>query len=161
MKDLEEMYSRMMLEEDEEGGVVVGEEEVVKAATTYVLIGKFLTEKNINFQAMQNVLASIWRPREGVEIHDLGGQRYSFVFFHVLDLQKVLEGGPWTFEQSLLVYKKLEVNEDSHLIILNQVDMWVQLYDIPRGMVSEKILQSIGNYIGTYIKGDSNNTSGA
>lgn len=161
MKDLEEMYSRMVLEEEEEGGVVVGEEEVVKAATTYVLIGKFLTEKNINFQAMQNVLASIWRPREGVEIHDLGGQRYSFVFFHVLDLQKVLEGGPWTFEQSLLVYKKLEVNEDSHLIILNQVDMWVQLYDIPRGMVSEKILQSIGNYIGTYIKGDSNNTSGA
>lgn len=103
MGDLEEVYSRMKLAEEEEGGVVVGEEELAPAVKTYVLIGRFLTDKNINSQAMQNVLASIWRPKEGVEIHDLGGQRYSFVFFHVLDLQKVLDGGPWTFEQGLLL----------------------------------------------------------
>lgn len=81
MGDLEEMYSRMRLEEEEEGGFVVGSREVVPVANTHVLVGRFLTDKSINFQAMQNVLASIWRPREGVEIHDLGERIYSFVFF--------------------------------------------------------------------------------
>lgn len=28
-----------------------------------------------------------------MEIHDLGGHRYSFVFYHMLDMQKVLDGG--------------------------------------------------------------------
>lgn len=65
-----------------------------QAKESYVLIGRFLTEKNINFTAMQIVLASIWRPKEGVEIHDLGGMHYSFVFYHPLDVQKVVEGGP-------------------------------------------------------------------
>lgn len=123
MGDLEEMYSRMMLEEEEEGGVVVGDEETIQATETYVLVGRFLTEKNVNFQAMQNVLASIWRPREGIEIHDLGSQRYSFVFLHVLYLQKVLDRGPWTFEQSLLLHHKLEANEDPYQLQLNTTDM--------------------------------------
>lgn len=83
MGNLKEMCSRLKLEEEEEGGVVVGEREVILST---ILVDKFLMDKHINFQAMQNVLASIWRPREGVEIHDMGGQRYSFVFFHVLDL---------------------------------------------------------------------------
>lgn len=107
MGDLEDMYSRMMLADEEEGGVVVGDEEMIPAAKTYVLIGKFLTDKNVNFQAMQNVLASIWRPKEGVEIHDLGGQRYSFVFFHVLDLQKVLEGGRGRLSKAYYCTKSL------------------------------------------------------
>lgn len=66
------MYSRMRLEEEDEGGVVVGQGEVNPVTNTYVMVGRFLTDKSINFQPMQNVLASLWRSREGVEIHDLG-----------------------------------------------------------------------------------------
>lgn len=67
--------------------------EIVEQKQTYVLVGKFLTEKNINFMAMQNVMAVLWRPKEGMEVHDLGGMRYSFVFYHKMDLQKVIDGG--------------------------------------------------------------------
>lgn len=133
--------------------IVEGNEETQKE-DTFVLVGRFLTEKSINFQAMQSVLASLWRPKEGVEIHDLGGYRYSFVFFHILDLQKVIEGGPWTFEQSLLVYHKLQTNEDPYLVLLNSMDIWLQVYDIPKGLVSDKVLQSIGNYVGGFVKTD-------
>lgn len=42
--------------------------------------GRFITDKNINFQAMKNLLASLWRPKEGMEIHDIVGYRFSFVF---------------------------------------------------------------------------------
>lgn len=159
--NLEEMYARLALEEDGGEGLIIGKEEGTLPQKTFVLIGRFLTEKNINFQAMQNVLASIWRPKEGMEVHDLGGQRYSFVFYHVLDLQKVIEGGPWTFEQNLLLHHKLEEGEDAHLVKLNRMEIWVQIYDLPMGMLSIKLLESIGNYVGAFVKTDPKNlTSG-
>ncbi|WOG99740.1 hypothetical protein DCAR_0519095 [Daucus carota subsp. sativus] len=99
------MYEKMTLEEEDEGGVLVGEEPITNDVQTYVLVGRFLTDKNINFNAMQNVMASLWRPKVGMEVHDLRNFRY--VFFHMLDLQKVMEGGLWTFEQSMLVFHHL------------------------------------------------------
>lgn len=152
---LEELYSRLTLEEEDAGGIEIADGEI----KTYVLVGRFVTEKNINFGAMQNVMASLWRPREGMEIHDLGGQRYSFVFYHVLDMQ-VLDGGPWTFEQSLSVYHHLKENEDSHLVTLNKTDMWVQVYDLPKELISENIFTSIGNYLGAFFKSDPANIQG-
>lgn len=101
------MYSKLSLAEEEEGGLCIGDNEGVQQKQTFILVGRFLTEININFLAMQNVLAALWRPKEGVEIHDLGGQRYSFVFYHVLDMQKVIEGGSWTFEQNILMFHRL------------------------------------------------------
>ncbi|XP_074326659.1 uncharacterized protein LOC141664600 [Apium graveolens] len=109
---------------------------------------------------MQNVLASIWRPKEGVEIHDIGGMHYSFVFYHSLDVQKVLEGGPWSFEQGMLICIQVKDGDNLQEILLNEADIWVQVYDLPKGFVSESILHSIGNYIGKYLKSDPINING-
>lgn len=58
------MYARLTLEEEDEGGVLIGEEELVSNKQSFVLMGKFLTDKNINFLAMQNMMASLWRPKK-------------------------------------------------------------------------------------------------
>ncbi|XP_074342770.1 uncharacterized protein LOC141680443 [Apium graveolens] len=100
---------------------------------------------------MQNVLSSLWRPKEGVEIHDLGSGRYSFMFYHILDLQKVIDGAPWTFEQNLLLFHKLKNTEDPNVVVLDIMDIWLQVYDIPLGMLTEKVVQSIGNSVGSFI----------
>ncbi|XP_074363518.1 uncharacterized protein LOC141704100 [Apium graveolens] len=105
-------------------------------------------------------MATLWRPKEGVEIHDLGGQRYSFVFYHVFDMQNVIEGDPWIFEQSLLLLHELKEQEDPSQVLLNKMDIWVQIYDLPRGMISEKIIQSIGNSVGVVVKTDPLNMQG-
>lgn len=107
--NLEKLYERLTIEEEEEedNGVIVGVVEEQEKKESFLLVGRFLTEKNINFQAMQNVLASLWRPKKGMEVHDIGGYRYSFVFYHILDLKKVIEGGPWSFEQNMLVYHQV------------------------------------------------------
>lgn len=157
---LQELYSRLSIEEEEIGGVILGNEARAQRKESFVLIGRFLTDKNINFNAMQNVLASVWRPKEGVEIHDIGEMRYSFVFYHPMDLQKVLEGGPWSFEQGMLIYKQISDDEDPKEVTLNEVDIWVQVYDILKGFVSESILQSVGNSIGNFVKSDPANFNG-
>lgn len=122
-KSLEDMYENLIIEEEEESEIVVTNTDVVEQKTTYMLVEKFLTEKNINFQAMQNLLASLRRPKEGMEVYDMGGLKYSFIFFHELDVQKVLEGGPWSFEQSILVLHEVKMGEDPMAVKLQNLEM--------------------------------------
>ncbi|XVF55830.1 hypothetical protein PTKIN_Ptkin06aG0068000 [Pterospermum kingtungense] len=56
---------------------------------------------------MKTRMAGIWQPRRGVNIKDLGSQIYMFQFYHVVDLQRVYDGGPWSFNNHLLVLHKL------------------------------------------------------
>lgn len=34
------------------------------------------------------------------------------------------------------------------------MDVWIQVYDVPMGMMSEKLLQTMGNIIGEFVKSD-------
>lgn len=79
---------------------------------------------------------------------------YSFVFYHVLELRKVIEGGPWSFEQNMLTYHRVQNDEDPGQVGLNAMDIWIQIHDIPKGFISESILASIGNFVGEYVKSD-------
>ncbi|KAL8106625.1 hypothetical protein AgCh_023404 [Apium graveolens] len=65
------MYANLVIDDEKEGGIIVPSNEVVAQKQTYMLVGKFLTEKHINYHAMQNVMAGIWRPKEGMEIYDI------------------------------------------------------------------------------------------
>ncbi|XP_074322934.1 uncharacterized protein LOC141659900 [Apium graveolens] len=151
---LEDMYANLVIKEEEEDEIVVANNEVVEQKPTYMLVGKFLTEKNINFQAMQNLMASLWRPREGMEVYEMGDRKYSFIFYHKLDVAKVMEGGPWSFEQSMLVLHQVEMGDDPTAVEIQDMEMWIRIYDMPRGFVSENILKNIGAAMGKYVKSD-------
>lgn len=159
-KSMEDMYADLVLEDEKEEEIIVEKTNIRELKQTFVLVGRFLMEKNINFNAMRNVIASLWRPREGMEIHDLGGGRYSFVFYHIMDLKKVVEGGPWSFEQANLVFHQLEKSEDPYRVALQDMEIWVQVYDIPRGFLSKNILKRVGASIGKYVKSDPANFDG-
>lgn len=137
-KLLEELYADLFINEEDGIGIIVTRSEVVQQNQTYVLINKFLTKNNINLFAMQNVMATLWRPKEGIEFHDIGGMRNSFVFFHKMDMQNAVEGGPWSFEHATLILHQLGDGEDPNTVHLQDVEMWVQVYDIPRGLLSEE-----------------------
>lgn len=64
MHEMEKGFAMISLEDEEHGGLVY-EEEVVAASEIdlrWCLVGRFLTDSPIDFQAMQNKLASLWRP---------------------------------------------------------------------------------------------------
>lgn len=157
---LEDLYAKLTLEDEEDGGIIVEDTKVPYKNVTFILVGRFLTEENINFCATQNFLASLWRPKVGAEIHDIGGYRYSFVFYHIIHVKKVLEGGSWSFEHSLLVFQRISDIEDPHLVQLNEFDIWVQIYDVPSGFIFENILKNVENSLGKYVKSDPSNFDG-
>ena len=87
-----------------EGLVISAEEAPVKVHSTRLcLLGKFLSDKAVNFNSMKTTLATLWRPMRGVKIKDLGQQLFSSQFYHDMDLERVISHGPWSFDQSMLV----------------------------------------------------------
>ena len=72
----------LSLVKDEEGGRDLRLDE--EALQTQIekfdlfLMGRFLTDRTINFMAIRNKLTDIWRPCKGVNIKELGNQYYLF-----------------------------------------------------------------------------------
>ncbi|MBA0707558.1 hypothetical protein Golax_019593, partial [Gossypium laxum] len=79
----------------------------------FFLVGCFLTAIMVNFQTMKNMLANIWHPIGGVVILNLGEKRLLFKFYHEVDIDIVIKGAPWTFNNHLMVFHSLLKDEDS------------------------------------------------
>lgn len=60
----------------------------------FCLVGRFLTEKNINTRAMRSKLVDVWRPTMRINIKELKTQFFLFQFYHKNDVTWVQNGGP-------------------------------------------------------------------
>ncbi|KAG8472752.1 hypothetical protein CXB51_034679 [Gossypium anomalum] len=74
--------------------------QVVK--NNFILVGCFLTASIVHSSAMKSTMANLWHLVRGVQISDLGDKQFRFKFFHKMDLDRVLNGLPWTFNNHLL-----------------------------------------------------------
>lgn len=163
--DINRGAANISIEEEEESGLIVAADEEVNEGkgrinSRFCLVGCFLTGKVINFAAMKHTMTLLWHPGKGVCIRDLFPTLFLFQFFHEIDVKRVVESGPWTFDQHILLIKRLEENEQPQNIPLFFTSFWIQVYNPPIGFMSEKILKDIGNYIGIFVEYDENNLMG-
>ena len=108
MKEINDLCANLTLEEEEAGGLEVEEDQAEQAQLVYqwCLVGRFLTDKSIDFAAMRSMMASLWKPVKGMCIKSLQPNLFLFQFFHERDLQRVIKGGPWSFNRHMLLMKK-------------------------------------------------------
>lgn len=157
-KEVLDRYAQLALKEEEDRGIVVeglGQESRAFGEGVYI-VGQFLHDHPVNFMAMQHTLASIWRPVKGLVVSKTSkNNRFLFQFFHERDAQRVLDDGPWTFNQNVLLIKSLKPDEQASSMEISHLHIWVQVYDLPIGFRVESILRSIGDFIGKFIQDDS------
>ncbi|MBA0593239.1 hypothetical protein Gorai_010193 [Gossypium raimondii] len=123
----------------------------------FQLVGCFLISSVIHFPAMKSTIANLWHPVYGVQIRYLGEKRYLFQFYHNMDMERVLKGLLWTFNNHLLLLRKLERGEDPLKVLLIFTPFWVQIHDVPIGLFSEKLAIQLGNFIGVFLEYDTSN----
>ncbi|KAE8719673.1 hypothetical protein F3Y22_tig00109926pilonHSYRG00011 [Hibiscus syriacus] len=88
-------------------------------------------------------------------ISDLGEGRYLFRFYHSVDVERLERGSPWSFNSHLLILHKLLEGEDPLQVPIFHVNYWILVYDIPFGLLFEKVARVFGNFIGVFIECDS------
>lgn len=84
---------------------------------------------------------------------------FLFQFYHVDDMLWVKNGGPWSFDNALLVLNGISPGEDPTKVPLVDIDFWIQIYDLPVGYMSEAVGKQLGNFFGSFLEYDSNNNS--
>jgi 14-3-3 protein epsilon len=82
---------------------------------------------------------------------------FLFQFYHKVDKDRVLNGGPWHFENHMLVLHEVKEGYLFNQIPLNHVDMWVQIHHLPAGFMTQRIGEQMRNVIGKFIQYDASN----
>lgn len=68
------------------------------------LVGRLLTSKPYSSSSLMSKMKNIWRTREEVEISEWNGSdRLLFAFRNDGDRRQVMRGGPWKFDNAMLV----------------------------------------------------------
>ncbi|MBA0882030.1 hypothetical protein Goshw_007333 [Gossypium schwendimanii] len=98
---------------EEEGFGVPTEVGLQSTVSVFSIVGYFLTASIVHFSAMKSTMVNVWHLVKGVQISDLGDKHFCFKFFHRIDLERVINGAHWTFNNHLLVFHRLEMGEDS------------------------------------------------
>lgn len=131
----------------------MGEEEEKKLALG--LIGIIWTERNFNSNAFMNTIKSIWALKHGLEISNIGKNKFQFQFHHWRDKKKVLDGQPWHFDHYALLFEEINDLEKPSETDLFQLPVWVRFYDIPfKGRHNEGNALILGNKVGEFLLHD-------
>lgn len=161
-RSLEEVCESLSLIDDEDIGWVV-EATTVKDGIDdlrLVLVGKLATNKPVKFNVLKDTLALVWRPGKGMAVDEVAPNLYVFRFFHEVDLKRIIEDGPWSFENNLLLLSRMKPNTTPHETPLYQAEFWVQIHKLPANFFTEKFAEMIGNVVGEFIKADRKNFEG-
>lgn len=82
------------------------------------LIGKFLTSKSYNRKAAKNTLRKAWGLEKELQISEVGSNLFQFKFQSEYDLERILKGGPWCFDNQLLMLTRWKPSMSANNVIL-------------------------------------------
>ena len=85
---------------------------------------------------------------------------YLIGFYHIVDLRRVLDTRPWSFNGHTLILYHLQPGEDPLLVHLTHVPFWVQEYELPASFMSIGVGEQLGNYVGRFMEYDANTNMG-
>lgn len=69
-------------------------------------------------------------------------------FDDVRDKQKILRGGPWSFDNSLVLLKQLEGALQVSKVCLFEASFWIRMYNMPFNPMNEKVGRLVREQIG-------------
>ncbi|XP_075663260.1 uncharacterized protein LOC142632812 [Castanea sativa] len=112
------------------------------------LIGKFLTCKPFNRKAAKNTLWRAWGLDKGLQISEVGINLFQFKFQAEYDLEQILRGGPWTFDNQLLMLTRWRSGISANNVVLEHASLWVQIWGVSFDMMSPNVVTKVGNKMG-------------
>lgn len=160
---LEKICSNLSLSAEDEEELVIIDNDVKESEeeNKFVLVRRLATSKPVKFHFLRDTLASIWKPGRGVHISEIGTNLYIFKFCHEVDVKRVLEDGPWAYENNMLILNQLGPSKNPQETVLNIAEMWVQAHNLPSSYYTENVAATIGSTLRTFVKANKKNFEGS
>lgn len=152
------MEGLSLMEEGDDLTLNVESNKTEDSVMQWCLVGRFFTNKPFRAHIMKDQLSTIWMLVKGVTIKLLEQDRFLFQFYHKMDMERVLLGEPWLFDNYMLVLTKIQPGDPFLSMPLDHVDMWVKFATYP--LVSCMRWWGKTWYIREFLDYDENNDSG-
>lgn len=155
MDKVEGVVRNLDLSVAERKGVWVREDGVGKNTSSPPVraVGKLFSEKLAHPDSLEQALGRIWCPLRGIDCKGLGNNKFLFTFHQASRKKKALEEGPWNLSKELVV-SDLDETKTVDELEFNSVPIWVQVSQLPLGMMNAAIAEAIGGEIGDFIEAD-------
>lgn len=149
-EDLEALWRKLQLTEEEEEGVIMPKEIFYESPiwSPNCLLGSLLTKKGFNREAFKSTMEKVWRETPLKRITEVGENLFLFQFRSADDCQIVINGGPWNFDDRLVLLKPLEKGDKPGRDILFMAEFWLQIYNLPFMSMSDAVGKFIGAKLG-------------
>ncbi|CAH9119195.1 unnamed protein product [Cuscuta epithymum] len=118
----------------------------------FPVVGVVVTDRRIKLPGFQELMTSIWKPGKGMSIKEIGERRYLLNFNHVLDMNRVIEDGPWLFWRDLILLKVVQPDDITESMNLFETSFWVQVHNAPIKYRNLRSARKTGKFLGSFIK---------
>jgi hypothetical protein len=124
----------------------------------HCLVGRVLADREIQAAYFSERMARAWKPGKRVSIVKTDGDRFLFQFHHKMDAARVLDDGPWLYDNFHIVMDRIQPGVVPTSVDLNHMDIWVQVHGHPFCCNQPNVGQGIGSYLGVLKIYDDRNT---
>ena len=100
----------------------------------------------------------MWQTRKEVKIENMGDNIFIFKFGDEVEKMRIIAGGPWHFNQALIVLKEPERIREITAQFFTHTTFWVQIKNAPIICIDEEICKGIVELIGRVEEVDTNRT---
>lgn len=117
----------MKLTSEEEEIIPISDEGRLEAieSCSLSLLGKFLTCKPFNNRVAKITLKRAWSLEDRMHITEVGPNLFQFKFQSEFDMSKVLSGGPWSFDNQLLLLQQWKRGMTVGSLKFEYASLWV------------------------------------
>ncbi|KAL5813128.1 hypothetical protein ACOSQ3_028078 [Xanthoceras sorbifolium] len=112
------------------------------------LVGKVITNRQVNRDAFWGIIPKILRTTRDFDIKVLKENTFIFQFRNQLDRKRVLAGGPWSCDRGLLVLEEPSGAGHISQLRFNEAEFWVQVHNIPIVCMNREAGSFISRQIG-------------
>ncbi|XVE52836.1 hypothetical protein DITRI_Ditri02bG0156200 [Diplodiscus trichospermus] len=150
---LDDLWKFLRLTEDEEDDIKTTDTTEDSAAEEGKnwLVGKLLTTRPFNKDAMMATMKSISKLHREVEIAFLEDNLFLFKFQGGKDKERVMEGAAWSFDKHMLIFHEYKGDWRPEEYIFQKASFWIRVYNLPLGMRSKSIAERIGQRMGNLL----------
>ena len=89
-----------------------------------------------------------WRARDGFKMQSFEDHKFLFTFEKKEDVDRILEGEPWSFDKHLVIMSRYENEVPMHDIKFEKTKLWVQIHGLPIKYMTIEAAKKIGSVLG-------------
>lgn len=144
-------YSAQFVATDEEERPVVIQKEVCLAARRgweFVLAGKFVGQHTVDPNRVRELFRRLWCPNSDLRILEEGDNIFLFKFPSSESKEKAMFGGPWSFEDQLLILQDWDISRSPRDATFSDVWVSIQLKGLPLHLMHKEVGTLIAASIG-------------